>query len=63
MEMLCNGEICTLKSWYLYMNLLSPSSKQSKNSATYLCHLSVLIKCNSTNLLFANYHFVLVWVV
>ena len=63
MEMLCNVEICTPKSWYLCMNLLSPSSKQSKNSATYLCHLSMLIKCNSANLLSANYHFVLVCLV
>ena len=63
MEMLCNVEIWTPKSWYLCMNLLSPSSKQSKNSATHLCHLSVLIKCNSTKLLSANYHFVLVCVV
>jgi hypothetical protein len=37
-------EICTPKSWYLYVNLLSLSSKQSKNSAGYLCHLSILVK-------------------
>jgi len=46
-----------------YMNLLSPCLKQSKNSATYICHRSMLIKCSSTNLLSASYHFVLVCVV